>query len=68
MYPKRLTQCALHHNTPDQAGVSTPEQIREFVQKAGKHLIVIDARNHDFNLEPGTPSAETAAKLLLLLI
>jgi len=34
-------------------GVVPPEDLQAFLDKAGAHLIVIDARNGDFKLEPG---------------
>lgn len=35
------------------AGVSTPEELKEFVTKAGSNLLVVDTRNPDASVEPG---------------
>mmetsp|Transcript_9433 Transcript_9433/g.14474 ORF Transcript_9433/g.14474 Transcript_9433/m.14474 type:complete len:125 (-) Transcript_9433:208-582(-) len=35
------------------AGVSSPEELREFVAQAGDNLLVIDVRNPDASVEPG---------------
>lgn len=34
-------------------GVSSPEELKDFVQKAGPKLLVIDVRNPDAEKEPG---------------
>ena len=44
-------------------GVSEPEQIKEFVAKAGANLIVLDARNTDFSVEPGDEATNAKAPI-----
>ena len=44
-------------------GVSEPEQIKEFVAKAGANLIVVDARNTDFSVEPGDEATNAKAPI-----
>jgi hypothetical protein len=38
---------------PACAGVMAPDELQKFVEAAGNKLIVVDARNPDFNTEPG---------------
>lgn len=38
---------------PTKAGVSSPEELRDFVSKAGSRLLVVDVRNPDATVEPG---------------
>lgn len=33
-----------------------PDELKKFVEAAGNKLIVLDARNTDFNTEPGNHS------------
>jgi rhodanese-related sulfurtransferase len=35
------------------AGVASPEELKEFVAKAGNRLLVVDVRNPDASVEPG---------------
>merc|ERR1740130_1755186 len=44
-------------------GVSEPEQTREFVTKAGINVIVVDARNMDFSVEPGDEATHAKAPI-----
>lgn len=45
------------------AGVSSPEELREFVQKAGANLLVVDVRNPDASVEPGDQKSLAVAPL-----
>ena len=45
------------------AGVSTPEELREFVAKAGDSLVVVDVRNPDESVEPGDQKSLAVAAL-----
>jgi rhodanese-related sulfurtransferase len=45
------------------AGVSTPEELRDFVSKAGSKLLVVDVRNPDANVEPGDQKSLAVAPL-----
>jgi rhodanese-related sulfurtransferase len=38
---------------PTRAGVMEPDELKKFVEAAGDKLIVVDARNPDFKVEPG---------------
>eukprot|EP00308_Calcidiscus_leptoporus_P026669 CAMPEP_0119357344 /NCGR_PEP_ID=MMETSP1334-20130426/5754_1 /TAXON_ID=127549 /ORGANISM="Calcidiscus leptoporus, Strain RCC1130" /LENGTH=135 /DNA_ID=CAMNT_0007371561 /DNA_START=114 /DNA_END=521 /DNA_ORIENTATION=+ len=44
-------------------GVMEPEQLKEFVEAAGERLIVVDARNPDFSVEPGDGVSNEKAPL-----
>eukprot|EP00591_Stephanopyxis_turris_P011177 CAMPEP_0195518616 /NCGR_PEP_ID=MMETSP0794_2-20130614/13336_1 /TAXON_ID=515487 /ORGANISM="Stephanopyxis turris, Strain CCMP 815" /LENGTH=130 /DNA_ID=CAMNT_0040647623 /DNA_START=150 /DNA_END=542 /DNA_ORIENTATION=- len=44
-------------------GVSEPSEIAAFVADAGDKLIVVDARNPDFELEPGDAKSSEKAPL-----
>ncbi|KAL3827369.1 hypothetical protein ACHAXA_003103 [Cyclostephanos tholiformis] len=37
---------------PTKAGVSSPDELRDFVSKAGSRLLVVDLRHPDPNVEP----------------
>jgi len=45
------------------AGVSTPEELRDFVSKAGSKLLVVDVRNPDATVEPGDQKSLAVAPL-----
>ena len=45
------------------AGVASPEELRNFVQKAGDRLVVIDVRNPDATAEPGDQKSLAVAPL-----
>jgi len=45
------------------AGVASPEELREFVQKAGDKLVVVDVRNPDTDVEPGDQKSLAVAAL-----
>ena len=45
------------------AGVSSPEELKEFVQKAGTNLLVVDVRNPDAEKEPGDQKSLVVAAL-----
>jgi rhodanese-related sulfurtransferase len=38
---------------PTKAGVSSPEELRDFVSSAGSRLLVVDVRHPDAGVEPG---------------
>ncbi|GMI52306.1 hypothetical protein TeGR_g721 [Tetraparma gracilis] len=44
-------------------GVSSPEELRAFVAAAGADLVVVDARNPDFEREPGDAESSEKAPL-----
>ena len=44
-------------------GVASPEELRNFVKKAGDELVVIDVRNPDANVEPGDQKSLAVAPL-----
>ena len=44
-------------------GVAAPEQLAAFVRSAGEHLIVVDARNLDFAVEPGDEATHSRAPI-----
>jgi len=44
-------------------GVSSPEELEEFVAKAGDRLLVVDVRNPDPAVEPGDQKSLAVAKL-----
>jgi|EP00979_Chaetoceros_neogracilis_P006580 rhodanese-related sulfurtransferase len=45
------------------AGVSSPEELKDFVTKAGSKLLVVDARNPDASIEPGDEKSLAVAAL-----
>ena len=45
------------------AGVASPEELKEFVEKAGDKLVVVDTRNPDANVEPGDQKSLAVAGL-----
>ena len=45
------------------AGVSSPEELRSFVESAGEKLLVVDARNADESVEPGDQKSLAVAPL-----
>lgn len=45
------------------AGVSTPEELKDFVSKAGSKLLVVDVRNPDATVEPGDQKSLAVAPL-----
>ena len=45
------------------AGVASPEELRDFVSKAGKSLLVVDVRNPDAEKEPGDQKSLAVAAL-----
>lgn len=45
------------------AGVSSPEELKTFVQEAGDSLLVIDVRNPDASVEPGDQKSLAVAAL-----
>ena len=45
------------------AGVASPEELRDFVARAGSDLLVIDVRNPDASVEPGDQTSLAVAAL-----
>jgi len=45
------------------AGVASPEELKDFVSKAGSNLLVIDVRNPDATIEPGDQKSLAVAAL-----
>ena len=45
------------------AGVAPPEEIKDFVAKAGSKLVVVDVRNPDASVEPGDQKSLAVAPL-----
>ncbi len=45
------------------AGVSSPEELKQFVQDAGSKLLVVDVRNPDATVEPGDQKSISVAGL-----
>ncbi|GAX26365.1 hypothetical protein FisN_2Hh217 [Fistulifera solaris] len=45
------------------AGVSPPEELKAFVEKAGDRLLVVDVRNPDATVEPGDLKSFAVAQL-----
>jgi rhodanese-related sulfurtransferase len=45
------------------AGVSSPEELKDFVAKAGDKLLVVDVRNPDAEKEPGDQKSLAVAAL-----
>jgi len=45
------------------AGVSSPEELRAFVDRAGDRLMVVDVRNPDASVEPGDQKSFAVAGL-----
>ena len=45
------------------AGVASPEELRDFVEKAGDSLLVVDVRNPDASVEPGDQKSLAVAGL-----
>eukprot|EP00558_Chaetoceros_sp_UNC1202_P002659 CAMPEP_0197246590 /NCGR_PEP_ID=MMETSP1429-20130617/16808_1 /TAXON_ID=49237 /ORGANISM="Chaetoceros sp., Strain UNC1202" /LENGTH=154 /DNA_ID=CAMNT_0042707283 /DNA_START=68 /DNA_END=533 /DNA_ORIENTATION=+ len=45
------------------AGVASPEEIKDFVAKAGSKLLVLDVRNPDASIEPGDQKSFAVAAL-----
>lgn len=45
------------------AGVSSPDEIRSFVENAGDRLLVVDVRNPDATVEPGDQKSLAVAPL-----
>mmetsp|Transcript_1784 Transcript_1784/g.1695 ORF Transcript_1784/g.1695 Transcript_1784/m.1695 type:complete len:126 (+) Transcript_1784:180-557(+) len=43
------------------AGVSSPEELKSFVESAGSRLLVVDVRNPDASAEPGDQKSITVA-------
>ena len=58
----RVSSSALNM-APPKAGVSSPEEIRAFVESAGSGLVVSDVRNPDASVEPGDQKSLTVAPL-----
>lgn len=48
---------------PAKAGVATPEELKDFVGKAGDQLLVVDVRNPDAEKEPGDQRSLAVAEL-----
>jgi rhodanese-related sulfurtransferase len=48
---------------PTRAGVSTPDELRDFVSKAGSSLLVVDLRHPDSTVEPEDVKSLAAAGL-----
>mmetsp|Transcript_38807 Transcript_38807/g.39231 ORF Transcript_38807/g.39231 Transcript_38807/m.39231 type:complete len:196 (-) Transcript_38807:318-905(-) len=44
-------------------GVAAPSEIADFVRSAGPYLVVVDARNPDFTVEPGDGESSKTAPL-----
>jgi len=44
-------------------GVSSPEELKEFVSKAGEKLLIVDARNSDASIEPSDQKSLAVAGL-----
>ena len=45
------------------AGVASPEELRDFVARAGSQLLVVDVRNPDASVEPGDQKSLAVAAL-----
>ena len=45
------------------AGVASPEELKEFVERAGDKLVVVDTRNPDAEVEPGDQKSLAVAGL-----
>eukprot|EP00551_Chaetoceros_affinis_P012196 CAMPEP_0203667206 /NCGR_PEP_ID=MMETSP0090-20130426/4088_1 /ASSEMBLY_ACC=CAM_ASM_001088 /TAXON_ID=426623 /ORGANISM="Chaetoceros affinis, Strain CCMP159" /LENGTH=142 /DNA_ID=CAMNT_0050531307 /DNA_START=39 /DNA_END=467 /DNA_ORIENTATION=+ len=45
------------------AGVSSPEELKKFVEDAGERLLVVDVRNPDASVEPGDQKSLAVAAL-----
>ncbi len=45
------------------AGVSSPEELKQFVEEAGERLLVVDVRNPDATVEPGDQKSLAVAAL-----
>ena len=45
------------------AGVSSPEELKTFVEEAGDKLLVVDVRNPDADVEPGDQKSLAVAAL-----
>ena len=50
-------------NMARKAGVAEPEELKEFVKKAGDKLLVVDVRNPDATKEPGDQKSLAVAGL-----
>ena len=50
-------------NEPRKPGVASPEELQDFVTKAGDRLLVVDTRNTDFDVEPGDQKSLAVAGL-----
>jgi rhodanese-related sulfurtransferase len=66
--PQQQQQQHSYHNTAGRlsmakAGVSSAEELKEFVVKAADRLVVIDVRNPDAALEPGDQKSLAVAAL-----
>ena len=44
-------------------GVSSPEELKQFVEEAGERLLVVDVRNPDADVEPGDQKSLAVAAL-----
>ena len=57
---------AFHMSAPIEkrkAGVASPEELKDFVAKAGSKLLVVDVRNPDASVEPGDQKSLAVAPL-----
>jgi rhodanese-related sulfurtransferase len=59
----RNTASRLYMSSEKKAGVSTPEQLKAFVSKAGGNLLVVDVRNPNAEMEPGDQKSLAVASL-----
>lgn len=50
-------------NEQRKAGVSSPDELRDFVASAGSRLLVVDVRNPDASKEPGDQKSLAVAPL-----
>ena len=49
--------------TERKAGVASPEELKDFVAKAGDKLLVVDVRNPDAEVEPGDQKSLAVAPI-----
>mmetsp|Transcript_34455 Transcript_34455/g.45668 ORF Transcript_34455/g.45668 Transcript_34455/m.45668 type:complete len:182 (-) Transcript_34455:105-650(-) len=54
---------ALRMSSERKAGVSAPEELRDFVKAAASKLVVVDVRNPDASVEPGDQKSLAVAPL-----
>ncbi len=65
--PYNIASSKFHSSTilamSRKAGVSSPEELKKFVEDAGSRLLVIDVRNPDASVEPGDQKSLAVAAL-----